>query len=247
MVGSRDSVAAPNVVLNTIAAEAFAEACDELEKAEDFDMAVHDLIKRYASEHQRIVFSGNGYSEEWVKEAERRGLPHIRTMVDAIPVLTDDKTVNLFEKFGVFTRAELESRAEIQYETYAKAINIEARAMIDIASKHIIPSVLQYTTALATSINQIRSACAEANISVQTELLKECSSLLAAARAALKELTELTDRSAEKAEGRERAVYIQEYIVPAMEALRCPVDKLEMLVAKEMWPMPSYGDLLFEV
>ena len=189
MVGSRDSVAEPNVVLNTIVAEAFSEACDVLEQTEDFDMTVHDLIKKYASEHQRIVFNGNGYSEEWVEEAKRRGLPNIKTMVDAIPVLTEEKTVKLFEDFGVFTRAELESRAEIQYETYSKAINIEARSMIDIASKHIIPAVLQYTTALASSVNQIREACAEANISVQIELLKECSSLLAATKAALKELT----------------------------------------------------------
>ena len=168
-------------------------------------------------------------------------------MVDSIPVLTEEKTVALFEKFGVFTRAELESRAEIQYEAYSKAINIEARSMIDIASKHIIPSVLQYTTALATSINQIRSACAEANISVQIELLKDCSSLLAATKAALKALTEVTEKAAATTEGRERAVYILENVVPAMAALRQPVDKLEMLVAKDMWPMPSYGDLLFEV
>ena len=235
------------MVLNTIVAEAFSDACDVLEKAEDFDMAVHDLIKKYASEHQRIVFNGNGYSEEWVEEAKRRGLPNIRTMVDSIPVLTEEKTVHLFEKFSVFTRAELESRAEIQYETYSKAINIEARSMIDIASKHIIPAVLQYTTALATSINQIREACTEANISVQIELLKECSSLLAATKAALKELTEVTENASSKEEGRERAVYIQDVVVPAMEALRRPVDKLEMLVAKYMWPMPSYGDLLFEV
>ena len=247
MVGSRDSVAEPNVVLNTIAAEAFSDACDVLEKADDFDMAVHDLIKQYASEHQRIVFNGNGYSDEWVEEAERRGLPNIKTMVDSIPVLSEEKTVQLFEKFGVFTRAELESRAEIQYEAYSKAINIEARSMIDIASKHIIPSVLQYTTALATSINQIRSACAEANISVQIELLKDCSSLLAATKAALKALTEVTEKAAATTEGRERAVYILENVVPAMAALRQPVDKLEMLVAKDMWPMPSYGDLLFEV
>ena len=119
--------------------------------------------------------------------------------------------------------------------------------MIDIASKHIIPAVLQYTTALATSINQIREACKEANISVQIELLKECSSLLAATKAALHKLTEVTDASRQIKEGRSRAVHFQDAVVPAMEALRQPVDKLEMLVAKDMWPMPSYGDLLFEV
>ena len=135
MVGSRDSIAGPNVVLNTIVAEAFSEACDVLEKADDFDIAVHDLIKKYATEHQRIVFGGNGYSDEWVEEAERRGLPNIKSMVEAIPALTTDKAINLFEKYKVFTKAELESRAEIKYENYSKAINIEARTMIDMASK----------------------------------------------------------------------------------------------------------------
>ena len=149
MVGSRDSVAAPNVVLNTIVAESFSDACDVLEKAEDFDLAVHDLIKEYASKHQRIVFNGNGYSDEWVKEAERRGLPNIKTMVESIECLTYDNAVEMFEKFDVFSRAELESRAEIKYEAYSKAINIEARSMIDIASKHIIPAVIQYVTSLA--------------------------------------------------------------------------------------------------
>ena len=171
MVGSRDSVAAPNVVLNTIVAESFSDACDVLEKAEDFDLAVHDLIKEYASKHQRIVFNGNGYSDEWVKEAERRGLPNIKTMVESIECLTYDNAVEMFEKFDVFSRAELESRAEIKYEAYSKAINIEARSMIDIASKHIIPAVIQYVTSLANSINQVKQASAAAYTGVQEELL----------------------------------------------------------------------------
>ena len=167
MVGSRDSVAAPNVVLNTIVAESFSDACDVLEKAEDFDLAVHDLIKEYASKHQRIVFNGNGYSDEWVEEAERRGLPNIKSMVDAIPALTTDKAVKLFESFNVFTRAELESRAEIQYEGYAKAINIEAKTMVDVATKQIIPAVIRYTTVLAESINSVKAVSAALDVSVQ--------------------------------------------------------------------------------
>ena len=143
MVGSRDSVAGPNVVLNTIVAEAFSEACDVLENSDNFEMAVHDLIKKYATEHQKIIFNGNGYSDEWVKEAERRGLPNIRSMVEAIPALTTEKSVAMFEKFGVFTRAELESREEIKYENYAKAINIEARTMIDMASKQFLPAFIK--------------------------------------------------------------------------------------------------------
>ncbi len=247
MVGSRDSVAASTIVLNTIVAEAFSEACDVLESAENFDLAVHDLIKKYAAEHERIVFSGNGYSQEWVEEAARRGLPNIKTMVEAIPHLVTDKSVNLFEKFGVFTRAELESRAEINYETYAKAINIEARAMIDIASKHIIPAVIKYITSLATSINQVKEACGDVCVEVQTELLSESSRLLSDTRDALKLLIEKVDKVAEMPHGREKAEFFLYEVVPVMNSLRTPVDKLEMIVNKEMWPMPSYGDLLFEV
>lgn len=245
MVGSKDSIAAPNIVLNTIVAEAFAEASDVLEKADDFEMAVHDLIKKYLTEHQRIIFNGNGYSDAWVEEAERRGLPNIKSMVDAIPALTTDKAIGLFEKFHVFTKAELESRAEIQYETYAKAINIEAKAMIDIASKQIIPAVIKYTKSLADTVNAVTAAGAEA--SVQSELLAETSGLLSDTKAALQKLIDLDKKSAEVPEGAELAHYFHEEIVPAMAELRAPVDNLEMIVDKEMWPMPSYGDLMFEV
>ena len=186
MVGSRDSIASPNIVLNTIVAEAFAEACDVLEKAKDFDIAVHDLIKEYATNHQRIVFNGNGYSDEWVAEAERRGLPNIKSMVDAIPALVSDKAVDLFAKFGVFTRAELESRVEIQYEAYAKAINIEAKTMIDIAGKQIIPAVIHYTKELADTIVSVKEAGAKAK--VQSRLLDKTSDLLEAAEYALDKL-----------------------------------------------------------
>lgn len=247
MVGSRDSVADSTTVLNTIVAEAFADACDYLEKQEDFDTAVQDLIKKYAAEHERIMFGGNGYSQEWVEEAARRGLPNLASMVDAIPYLVTDKTVNLFERFGVFTRAELESRAEIKYETYAKVINIESRSMIDIASKHIIPAVIKYITSLATSVNQVREACEFADVSVQTELLTYASELLSDTRSALKELIKLTEEASAMNRGKEQAEFYHEYVVPVMKALRTPVDELEMIVNKEMWPMPSYGDLLFEV
>ena len=245
MVGSRDSIANPNIVLNTIVAEAFAEACDILESADDFDKAVHDLIKEYAVENQRIVFNGNGYSDEWVAEAERRGLPNIKSMVEAIPAITTDKAVALFERFNVFTKAELESRAEIQYEAYAKAINIEARTMIDMASKQIIPAVMKYTKELADTVLAVKEAGADA--SVQSELLGEISGYLVEAKAALKALTEITDEAAAKEEGSVQANFYHSDVVPAMAALRAPVDKLEMIVDKEAWPMPSYGDLIFEV
>ena len=245
MVGSRDSIASPNIVLNTIVAEAFADACDVLEKADDFDLAVHDLIKKYATENQRIVFNGDGYSEAWVEEAERRGLPNIRSMVEAIPAMVTDKAVSLFERFSVFTKAELESRAEIQYETYAKAINIEARTMIDMASKQFMPAFIKYTKTLADTVNSVKAAGADA--SVQMDSLNAVTSLMSETKNALDALIKVTDEAAAKEEGAVQANFYHSAVFPAMEALRAPVDKLEMIVDKEAWPMPSYGDLIFEV
>ena len=245
MVGSRDSIAGPNVVLNTIVADAFSQACDVLEKADDFELAVHDLIKEYATDHQRIVFNGNGYSDEWVEEAERRGLPNIKSMVDAVPALIAPKAIKLFESFGVFTESELRSRAEIKYEAYAKAINIEAKSMIDIASKHIIPAVVSYTTELANSVIAVSEAGVDS--STQKELLDEVTKYLKEMKAALKKLTEVTEKASDITEGKEQATYFRDVVKVAMDELRAPADKLEMIVDKEFWPFPSYGDLLFEV
>lgn len=245
MVGSRDSIANSNIVLNTIVAEAFADTCDILEKADDFDKAVHDLIKEYAIENQEIVFNGNGYSEEWVKEAERRGLPNIKSMVDAIPAIVTEKAFRLFERFNVFTRAELESRAKIQYEAYAKAINIEARTMIDMASKQFIPAFIRYTKTLADTVIAVKEAGADTE--VQSEILKEVSELLKETKGALCALEKVTEEASAMAEGQDQARFYHEAVIPAMEALRSPVDQMEMIVDKDVWPMPSYGDLMFEV
>ena len=246
MVGSRDSIAPANVVLNTIVAQAFKEACDVLESAEDFDVAVHDLMKKNFTEHQRIVFNGNGYSQEWVEEAQKRGLPNLSCMVETIETLTSEKTVELFEEFGVFTKAELESRQEIKYEAYAKAINIEARTMLDIAGKQIIPTVIKYAKQLADSINAVVAA-GILEVEVQTDLLSEKSVLLKETKNALNHLKEVTEIAAAMEDGKDKAFYYRHQVIPAMEALRKPVDELEMIVDKEIWPMPSYGDLLFEV
>ena len=245
MVGAKDSGGEPNTVLNTIVAEAFCEACDVIEAAEDKDMAIHDLIESYFMKHERIVFDGNGYSEEWVEEAKRRGLPNLKTMVDAISALTTEKAVALFEKFGVFTRAELQSRADIQYETYAKVINIEAKSMIDIASKQLIPVVIKYTKELADTVIAVKNCGVDA--SVQEDILRETSELLAEAKAALVKLMELDAKGAKLSNCEKQAKFFKDEVVPAMEALRNPIDKLEMIVEKDLWPMPSYGDLIFEV
>ncbi|MCD8217325.1 MAG: glutamine synthetase III [Clostridiales bacterium] len=246
MVGSQDSISQPNVVLNTIVAEAFKEACDELEAADNFESCLYNLIKRQATEHQRIIFNGDGYSEAWIKEAERRGLPNIPSMVDAIGSLTTPKAIDLFDKFNVFTEAELRSRAEVLYENYAKSINIEARAMINIASKTLIPSVIKYITSLAESINAVKAAC-DCDISVQTELLTESSALLSEAKVALSKLEEVTDKGLAMEEGKAQAEYYRDTVKAAMADLRAPIDKLEIIVDKKMWPFPSYGDLIYEV
>ena len=244
MVGSADSIASPNTVLNAIVAEAFCEAADILEKSGDFDKDVHELIKKYMTEHKRIVFNGNGYSDEWVAEAERRGLPNIKSMVDAASALTTDKSVALFEKFGIFTKAELESREEITYETYTKYINIEALTMISMASKQILPAVISYTTELASSIASVEAVGCDA--SVQKERLEKVTAELKAMNTALEKL--IADQAAgEKECPKCTAVYYHDTIMADMAALRAPADKLEMLVDKDFWPIPTYGDLLFEV
>ena len=245
MVGSADSIASPNTTLNAIVAEAFCEAADELEKAEDFDVAVHDLIKKYLTEHQRIIFNGNGYSDEWVAEAERRGLPNIKSMVEATETLTTDKAVKLFEKFGIFTRAELESREEVLYETYSKSINIEALSMINISGKQLIPAVAGYTGTLADAVVACKNAGVEAT--AQKELLAEISGLLAEMKTAREKLMELDEKAVAIADPKEQAFFYKDEVKAGMEALRAPADKLETIVDKKVWPLPSYGDLIFEV
>lgn len=247
MLGSSLSIAGPNFTLNTIVADVLQDFADELEKADDFDSAVNDLIKRTVTEHQKVIFNGDGYSDDWIAEAEKRGLPNIKSMVEAIPYLVSDKTVQVFERQNVLTKAELESRAEINYETYSKTINIEAKTMIDMAGKQYIPAVIQYVTSLADSINSVTAACASVDTSVQTELLTKCSSLLAKAQKALAQLEKVTAEAAAKEEGQEQAVYFKDVVFPAMDALRHPIDELEMIVDQDFWPVPTYSDLLFEV
>ncbi len=247
MVGSQDSVAQSNVILNTIVAEAFAEACDVLEKAEDFDAEVRNLIREYATEHERIIFNGDGYSDEWVEEAARRGLPNLACMVDAIPEYLAPASVEVFERFHVFSRSELQSRMEIEYEIYAKTLNIEARAMVDIATKQIVPAVIRYTTVLADSINAVKAACPEAPVNVQISLLKDTSKCLEETKIAMHKLEEVIQIAYAMDRGEAQARYYRDEVHAAMVALREPVDKLEMIVDKSMWPMPSYGDLIFEV
>ncbi len=247
MVASSMSIAGANTVLNATVADVLQAMADKLEKADDFDKAVDEVIYETLKAHRKVIFNGNGYSDEWIAEAERRGLPNVKTMVDATASLYDPKTIEMFERQHVFNKTELESRAEINYEAYAKAINIEAKTMIEMASKQYIPAVISYVTSLADSINSISAACAEADLSVQKDLLTKCSSLLAEAQKALNDLVAADAKANSMEEGKEQAEFFKDTVFTTMASLRAPIDKLEMLVDKEYWPVPSYGDMLFEV
>ncbi len=247
MVGSQASIADANTTLNAIVAEQFKEAADRLEKAEDFTKAVHDLIKELLTKHQRIIFNGNGYSEEWVAEAEKRGLPNLTSMVDAISALTTEKAAKLFSGFGIYTATELKSRCEIEYESYVKSTNIEARAMINITGKQLIPAVIHYNTRLADSIRRVREATELADVSVQTELLLRASRLLKEMQNARTLLLSDVESSLRIENAEKRARIYHDRIVPEMRELRTAVDSLESIVDKDLWPFPSYGDMIFEV
>ncbi|MBQ2948793.1 MAG: glutamine synthetase III [Clostridia bacterium] len=244
MTPSSGCIADANTVLNTIAADALCQFADELEKAEDFTSALHALIRREMTTHQRIIFNGNGYTDDWVAEAARRGLPNVRSMVDAIPELTQPESVALFERHGVYTEKELRARADVSYELYAKTVNIEALTMIDMVGKDILPAVIRYTKELAEAAAAVEKMGVDAY--VQKELLTRVSVLLRQVSAALSDLRYKQSRAAQLTGDAQAKAYYRE-ICPAMEVLRAPVDHLEMIVDSAIWPMPTYGDLMFNV
>ncbi len=240
MVASSVSIGDANTVMNSMMAESFNKACDALEGAENFEQAVIDYIYKTMKENKDIVFNGNGYSDEWVEEAAKRGLPNVKSIVDAIPAYVAPTTVEMFEKLGVLSARELEARKEIKLEEYAGLINIEARTMIDMASKLYIPSVIAFVNSVASSMNTVKSAYAQADTSAQQTILVKASSLLADAQKALDELKKVTDAA-------ETAKEYHDTVLPAMDALRAPIDELETIVDSEYWPVPTYGELMFEV
>ena len=245
MVGASDSVGSPNTTLNAIVAEAFCEAADRLEAAENFELAVHDVIKEYMTKHQRIIFNGDGYSENWVREAERRGLPNIKSTVEAAAALTTEKAVKLFEKFDIFSKIELESRQEILYETYAKSIHIEALTMINMTKKQYLPAIVKYAKMLAETTVAIRKAGSDTEVVL--DMLNEVNGHLKAVKEAVKKL-EGSVMLAEAMQGaKAQAFFYKDIVMADMGALRTPVDELEKIVDKELWPVPSYADLAFEV
>lgn len=282
MIGSSMSIADANTVLNTIVADALCSMADELEHADDLDLAAHDLIKKTVKVNYRIVFNGNGYSREWEKEAHRRGLPNYKSYIDSIPSLKSIKSINLFEKHHVYSKTELYSRVEIEYENYSKRINIEARTMIQMASRRYFPAILKYIKELADTINSVRTVSPDIDTSRQEELLSNISDLFNHAQEAQSHLVDCmvkaesisreTKQAKEKTEkirgqvlldpdddilekrleeryplGYNLSMHFKDEVIPAMEDLRRPIDELELIMPKDMWPGPSYGDMLFEV
>ena len=247
MLGSTFSVAGPNIMLNTVVAEELSDFADELEKAADFKTALSALIRRVISEHKRIVFNGNNYSEEWVQEAAARGLLNLKTTPDALALLSSDKNVALFEKHGVFTKEEVESRQEILFESYTKTLSIEALTMLDMVRKVISPAVIGYVKELSETALAIKSAGIDADVSTETELVKKLSALLSAAGRHSENLTAALLKARSLGEGEIAANCYRDDVIPAMQLLRSDADLMEELTAKKHWPLPTYTDLLYSV
>ncbi|MDI6618737.1 MAG: glutamine synthetase III [Clostridiales bacterium] len=248
MVPSSGSVALPNIVLNTIVANALSEIADKLEGAENFDDKLTELLKGIVRNHKRIIFNGNGYSDEWIAEAKKRGLLNIRSTVEAIPALLKDKNVKLFEKHGVFSKRELEARYEISLDEYIKVINIEASTMIAMAKRQLLPSAIKYSSVVAQSINEIKKALPSADTKVQERLLDELSDTLSRFYKEIKELEDVTDTAQRSEAGIfERASYYRDVVFTEMSRLRSYADKLETIVDSKYWPLPTYADMLFSI
>ena len=245
MLGSALSIACPNLMLNTIVAEELQQFADILETAPDFNKALNELIRKTIKEHKRIIFSGNGYTDEWVKEAEKRGLLNLKTTIDALPYYTSEKNIRLFTKHKIFTVDEMYSRKEILLENYCKIIHIEALTMIDMAKKQILPAVLKTQKEMTDLILNKKAVCDCFDCSIEIETLKKMDALTKEMVAAMTRLEEENVKvdalPTHEAQGKVYATLILE----CMADLRKAADTLETLTPKENWPMPNYTDLLF--
>lgn len=245
MLGSADSISCTNTILNTIVAEVLSEFADELEKADDFDSALRALLVKTIKEHKRVIFNGNGYSDEWLAEAEIRGLPNLVSTVDALPEYTNEKYVAMFEKFKVYTATEIESRTEILLENYSKVINIEALTMLDLAKKKIIPCCISYTKGICDAAASKNSIGVDS--SVEAQLASKLSSLTEGIVKGTDTLDKKVIAAQGKEEGLEMAKFYREEVFAQMQTLRALVDETEMNVSEDAWPLPSYSKLLFTV
>ena len=250
MLGSNESIACANVFLNTVVAEELSQFADLLEKSKDFKKDLHDLILKTIKEHKRIIFNGNGYDDSWVKEAESRGLLNLKSTPEALPHILDAKNVKVFEKFGVYSKVELESRFEIHNENYSKIISIEAETMLEMAKKNILPAASKYANCLAETIGLKKAACGECDSTYESAMLKKVSCLTSCIYNKTEKLEQevlAARKTADSGDSSKTAKFFREHVFAAMNELRACADELEVFTPKELWPFPSYGDLLYSV
>ena len=246
MLGAAQNIAMPNIVLNTAVASALSDIANGLEDAQDVQSAAKRLIKDTLTSHRRIIFNGNGYSEEWIAEAERRGLLNLKTSVDAYACLLAPKNIKLFGKFGVMNEAELRARHAVLFETYCKTISIEARTMTDIVNKKIIPAVERYLCELATTAKRKREVCGEDVCRLEKGLIKNLSELCESIHESSQRLKDLTVAAKSKTSSKDSAEYYRDFVCPEMARLRLLVDAAEQITPADLWPLPSYGEMTYK-
>ena len=247
MLGSSASVSDPNTVLNTAVAEVLKQFADTLENANDFESALHTLIKKVITDHKRIIFNGNGYDDKWIAEAKTRGLLNLRTTPDAMPCYLAEKNVQLFTSHKVYTEKEMHSRYEILLQNYCKLIHIEARTMVDMATKEILPAVSKYSQVLGNTLLTKKSVSETLDCSYESEMLSEISKLQTSVYENVKKLEKALQRTEKIKDVTKLSVYYKDKILSVMQALRASADRLETIVSVDYWPFPTYGDLLFSV
>ena len=248
MLGSSESIACANVFLNTAVAEELCQFADELEKSKDFQKDIQALVLKTIKEHKRIIFNGNGYDDAWVKEAEKRGLSNLKSTPEALVHILDEKNKKLLEKHGVYSESEIVSRFEIHNESYSKVINIEAETMLDMAKKYILPGGSKFAGKLADTIASKKAVCDAADVTYETEMLTKVSSLTSEIYKKVQQLEkDVRDVKELSGDASKTAFFYREHVFESMNELRISADELETIVPKELWPFPSYGDLLFSV
>jgi glutamine synthetase len=243
MPGSSQSLAGPNFVLNTIVAQTLSEIADHLEGSRDVNAKVQKLLQQYAKEHEAIIFNGDNYTADWVVEAKKRGLPNIRNCVDAIDSMLDKENAAVLVRHGTLTKGEVKARHEILIENYAKMINIEARTMLQMARREILPAVMKYTADIASGVNAVEAAGETA--SAQVRLLRRLNSGIAEMMTAIDELDTAVDSAQAESHVKKKAVSFRDNVIPAMAVLRSVSDAMEPVVSADYWPLPTYADMLF--
>lgn len=246
-LGSSISISFPNVILNTIVAEEFSQFADILEKSADFTKDLNELIRKTLNEHSRIIFNGNGYSQEWVEEAERRGLLNLKTTSDAMPHYLAQKNIDMFERHGVFSETEIRSRYDVQVEEYVKVLHIEARTMIGMTRKQILPGVFKYVRDIAASIREVQGIGCDTQCRAQIDTLQKAQDLIDRIHREVGALEQIVADTFGSDDITSTANYYTTWVIPAMNSLREAVDSLESMVGYEYWPYPSYGALMFNV